>query len=160
MVTGVVKLNREPIYLRHAKPAIVRDDRGAVVLQAFREVLEPAELRTLLRTTMDLMFSKAKFKEDIKRGVNRVYHLGCWRSYKQQPFVTSGSRSQGAQDWIIANRTIFLKLNDLFLEYFPSMFQRYMDADIPVRMFGSWAAVAINCSLSEKIGIRAPQRCT
>jgi hypothetical protein len=81
--------------------------------------------------------------------VDNVLHLGCWRCYAKVPFVTKHSRTKHAEEWIHANRNIFLKLNNLFLQQFPKLFHLYWGPQIPVRMFGAWSAVAINCNLDE-----------
>jgi hypothetical protein len=154
IVVELPKLNTKEIFLPLGRPAIIRDDREGIVLRVFRSVLDGADLQTLLDSTMRLASAKSKHKKDHRRGVDRVFHLGCWRSYAQQPFVTSGSRSCEAKNWMEANRNAFCKLNNLFMERFPTLFRRYMNVEIPARMFGAWAAVAINCGLQHDVGIR------
>jgi hypothetical protein len=154
VVVGLPKLNKSEIRLPLGIPAIIRDDRGGIVLRVFRSVLDAVDLQTLLDSTIALTSAKSKHRTDLKRGVDCVFHLGCWRSYTQQPFVTSGSRTQAVKTWIETNRGVFRKLNNLFMERFPALFRRYMSVEMPVRMFGAWAAVAINCGLQHGVGIR------
>jgi hypothetical protein len=94
-----------------------------------------------------------KQKRDVKRGVGQVFHLGCWRTYSKLPFVTRDTRGEEAKKWIQSNRGMFWRLNNLFYNEFPELFQTYMAVNIPVRMFGAWAAIAINGDLREGSGI-------
>ena len=47
-----------------------------------------------------------------------------------------------------------LSSDNLFYNEFLELQQMYLDAQIPVRMFGTWAAVAINCGLDQNTDIR------
>jgi hypothetical protein len=149
VASTVVTLNKKPLLVKlHQSPTIV-DYRGGTVLKVFRSFLTKSEASQLFNTTEVLASRTQHFKPDSKRGVDKVLHLGCWRCYAKVPFVTKHSRTDAAKDWILANRNIFVKLNNLFYMENPELFEIYQKPALPVRMFGAWAAIAINCDLDE-----------
>ena len=153
LVVATTFLNKNHINISNSDPAFVKDKRGGMILKVFRNFLTEAETNQLENTTNTLT-DNLKGKFDKKRGVPLVYHLGCWRKYTELPFVTVNTRNRHSQDWILKNRDIFLKLNDLFYQEFPVLLETYWTVEnLPARMFGTWASVAINCHLDEDVGI-------
>jgi hypothetical protein len=125
VTTKEVEMNKFPIFIKHSVPAILRDDLGSVVIQVFRGFLTTEDKKTLFSSTNTLLKKNNKLKPDLKRGVDQVFHFGCWRKYTKVPFVTADSRTKHAQKWIVQNRPLFQRLNELFYSQFPSLFRRY-----------------------------------
>jgi hypothetical protein len=107
VTTKVVDMNETPILIKHSVPALLRDDLGSIVLQVFRKFLTTEDKERLLRSTQTLCEENTKWKPDVKRGVDQVFHFDCWRKYAKSPFVTSDSRTTHAQNWIMENRPLF-----------------------------------------------------
>ena len=152
--TGVLSLNKEKIFLALKDNGIVKDRRGAVVLKTFRNFFTKEETKQLLETTEQLVVATPArdIKCDIKRNVHQVFHLGVWRDSAKNPFVTKATRSKAAGEWLLSNRNLLTRLNVLFKQQFPLLFEDYFGISLPVYMVGAWATVAINCNL-DRTGI-------
>jgi hypothetical protein len=120
----VVEMNKSNIIIKQTVPAILRDDVGAIVIQVFRSFLTEEDKKVLFSSTINLLKKNRKANSDEKRGVNQVFHFGCWRKYAKLPFVTTDSRTPHAKKWIQQNRPLFRRLNQLFYNQFPSLYQR------------------------------------